>query len=90
MSAFVPMLPCQDKMFFIQSVVRTTEINILFIFDSLLHQLLISVVCFFQLSSPKSIIENPVNAVTTRYVRTATNKIRCPIFSLSVSYLAFS
>eukprot|EP00112_Aurelia_sp_Birch-Aquarium-sp1_P012294 Seg2587.3 transcript_id=Seg2587.3/GoldUCD/mRNA.D3Y31 product="pre-mRNA 3' end processing protein WDR33" protein_id=Seg2587.3/GoldUCD/D3Y31 len=41
------------------------------------------VLYYNELSSPKSIIENPVNAVTTRYVRTATNKIRCPIFSLS-------
>ncbi|XP_065060829.1 uncharacterized protein LOC135688058 [Rhopilema esculentum] len=38
---------------------------------------------YVDLASPKSIIENPVNAVTTRFVRTATNKIRCPVFSLS-------
>lgn len=41
------------------------------------------VLCYVDLASPKSVIENPVNAVTTRFVRTATNKIRCPIFSLS-------
>ena len=26
--------------------------------------------------------ENPVNAVTTKFVKTATNKMRCPIFTL--------
>ena len=26
--------------------------------------------------------ENPVNAVTTKFVKTATNKMRCPVFTL--------
>ena len=36
-------------------------------------------------SSPPSqnLQDSPVNAVTTRFVKTATNKMRCPIFCLS-------
>ncbi|XP_071945078.1 pre-mRNA 3' end processing protein WDR33-like [Antedon mediterranea] len=33
-----------------------------------------------ELVSPCELIKNPVNAVATKFVRTATNKIRCPIF----------
>ncbi|XP_033125411.1 pre-mRNA 3' end processing protein WDR33-like [Anneissia japonica] len=29
---------------------------------------------------PCEMIDNPINAVSTKFVRTATNKIRCPIF----------
>jgi polyadenylation factor subunit 2 len=32
---------------------------------------------------PQNLLDNPVNAVTTRFVKTATNKMRCPIFCLS-------
>lgn len=32
---------------------------------------------------PSSYIDNPINAVTTRFVKTATNKMRCPIFCMS-------
>jgi polyadenylation factor subunit 2 len=32
---------------------------------------------------PSSYIENPSNAITTRFVKTATNKMRCPIFTLA-------
>lgn len=28
-------------------------------------------------------MDNPTNAVTTRFVKTATNKMRCPIFTLA-------
>lgn len=28
-------------------------------------------------------MDNPINAVTTRFVKTATNKMRCPIFTLA-------
>lgn len=28
-------------------------------------------------------MDNPSNAVTTRFVKTATNKMRCPIFTLA-------
>ncbi len=28
-------------------------------------------------------LDNPVNAVTTRYVKSATNKMRCPIFCMA-------
>ena len=27
--------------------------------------------------------DNPINAVTTKFIRTSTNKIRCPIFSVA-------
>lgn len=32
---------------------------------------------------PPSYIDNPINAVTTRFVKTATNKMRCPIFCMA-------
>jgi polyadenylation factor subunit 2 len=32
---------------------------------------------------PSSYLENPSNAITTRFVKTATNKMRCPIFTLA-------
>lgn len=32
---------------------------------------------------PPSYMDNPTNAVTTRFVKTATNKMRCPIFTLA-------
>eukprot|EP00794_Sanderia_malayensis_P015183 gene15183-16745_t len=41
------------------------------------------VLCYNDLASPQSFLDNPVNSVTTRFVRTATNKIRCPLFTLS-------
>ncbi|XP_050682207.1 pre-mRNA 3' end processing protein WDR33 [Leptidea sinapis] len=32
---------------------------------------------------PPSYLDNPINAVTTRFVKTATNKMRCPIFAVA-------
>uniref|UniRef100_A0A8D9DWE9 Pre-mRNA 3' end processing protein WDR33 n=1 Tax=Cacopsylla melanoneura TaxID=428564 RepID=A0A8D9DWE9_9HEMI len=32
---------------------------------------------------PPSFEDNPINAVTTRFVKSATNKMRCPIFSMA-------
>ncbi|KAH8344002.1 hypothetical protein KR084_003119 [Drosophila pseudotakahashii] len=32
---------------------------------------------------PSAYLDNPSNAVTTRFVKTATNKMRCPIFTLA-------
>lgn len=32
---------------------------------------------------PSSYLENSTNSVTTRFVKTATNKMRCPIFTLA-------
>lgn len=32
---------------------------------------------------PSSYLDNPSNAITTRFVKTATNKMRCPIFTLA-------
>jgi len=41
-------------------------------------------VCFYpDLLPPMAVQDNPVNAVTTRFVKTATNKQRCPIFCLA-------
>ena len=39
----------------------------------------------FQLTPPMSMITNPTNCVTTKFIRTSTNKFRCPIFCLAVS-----
>lgn len=36
-----------------------------------------------ELMPPSSYLENPSNAITTRFVKTATNKMRCPIFTLA-------
>ncbi|XP_065093178.1 pre-mRNA 3' end processing protein WDR33 [Ochlerotatus camptorhynchus] len=36
-----------------------------------------------ELLPPPSYMDNPTNAVTTRFVKTATNKMRCPIFTLA-------
>ncbi|RMX45751.1 hypothetical protein pdam_00004175 [Pocillopora damicornis] len=32
---------------------------------------------------PACLMENPINAVTTKFVRTSTNKLRCPIFCVA-------
>jgi len=41
-------------------------------------------ICFYpDIIPPQDTLDNPVNAVTTRFVKTATNKMRCPIFCLS-------
>ncbi|KAG8233693.1 hypothetical protein J437_LFUL014050 [Ladona fulva] len=41
-------------------------------------------VCYYpDLLPPPSYPDNPINAVTTRFVKTATNKMRCPIFCLA-------
>ncbi|KAL7299932.1 hypothetical protein TKK_0007252 [Trichogramma kaykai] len=32
---------------------------------------------------PPSYMDNPINCVTTKFVKTATNKMRCPIFSMA-------
>lgn len=36
-----------------------------------------------ELLPPPSYMDNPSNAVTTKFVKTATNKMRCPIFTLA-------
>ncbi|XP_013777092.1 pre-mRNA 3' end processing protein WDR33-like [Limulus polyphemus] len=38
---------------------------------------------YTELIPPVSMIENPINAVTTKFVRTSTNKMRCPIFCVA-------
>lgn len=35
------------------------------------------------LEPPPSYNDNPINAVVTRFVKTATNKMRCPIFCMA-------
>lgn len=39
----------------------------------------------FQAMPPQSMPETPVNCVTTKFIRTSTNKIKCPIFCVCVS-----
>ncbi|KAL1124488.1 hypothetical protein AAG570_001114 [Ranatra chinensis] len=36
-----------------------------------------------EMMPPSSYEDNPINAVTTRFVKTATNKMRCPIFCMA-------
>ena len=41
-------------------------------------------ICFYpDIVPPQDTLDNEVNAVTSRFVKTATNKMRCPIFCLS-------
>ncbi|XP_064459327.1 pre-mRNA 3' end processing protein WDR33-like [Ornithodoros turicata] len=35
---------------------------------------------YTRLVPPLAMLQNPINAVTTKFVRTSTNKMRCPIF----------
>ncbi|XP_035489860.2 pre-mRNA 3' end processing protein WDR33 [Scophthalmus maximus] len=36
--------------------------------------------CYNDLVPPLGMIYNPMNAVTTKFVRTSTNKVKCPVF----------
>ncbi|XP_002159537.1 pre-mRNA 3' end processing protein WDR33 [Hydra vulgaris] len=36
-----------------------------------------------ELIQPCTLLDNPMNAVTTRFVRASTNKVRCPVFSVA-------
>lgn len=38
-----------------------------------------------QLVPPIGMLNNPMNAVTTKFVRTSTNKVKCPVFVVRVS-----
>lgn len=40
---------------------------------------------FLQLVPPVGMLNNPMNAVTTKFVRTSTNKVKCPVFVVRVS-----
>ncbi|XP_046743358.1 uncharacterized protein LOC124409648 isoform X1 [Diprion similis] len=41
------------------------------------------VIYYPDLLPPPSYVDNPINAVTTKFVKTATNKMRCPIFCMA-------
>lgn len=47
------------------------------------HALQSDVMYYPELEPPMAYPENPANAVTTRFVKTATNKMRCPVFCLA-------
>uniref|UniRef100_A0A1A7YYS2 pre-mRNA 3' end processing protein WDR33 n=1 Tax=Iconisemion striatum TaxID=60296 RepID=A0A1A7YYS2_9TELE len=36
--------------------------------------------CYNDLVPPLGMLSNPMNAVTTKFVRTSTNKVKCPVF----------
>ncbi|XP_037830345.1 pre-mRNA 3' end processing protein WDR33 [Kryptolebias marmoratus] len=36
--------------------------------------------CYNDLVPPLGMLNNPMNAVTTKFVRTSTNKVKCPVF----------
>lgn len=38
---------------------------------------------YTEMVPPLSMVDNPINAVTTKFVRTSTNKMRCPIFCVA-------
>ena len=60
---------------------------------SLMFVSLISIYKFFlfplKVYPPGCLLDNPINAVTTKFVRTSTNKLRCPIFCVAVSKMLF-
>uniref|UniRef100_A0A5F5PT85 WD repeat domain 33 n=1 Tax=Equus caballus TaxID=9796 RepID=A0A5F5PT85_HORSE len=39
-----------------------------------------SVIKYLELVPPIGMLNNPMNAVTTKFVRTSTNKVKCPVF----------
>lgn len=41
-----------------------------------------------QMTPPQNMMDNPANAVTTKFVRASTNKMRCPIFCCVVSIVS--
>ncbi len=48
-------------------------------------QVHIFLILFLQLVPPVGMLNNPMNAVTTKFVRTSTNKVKCPVFVVRVS-----
>lgn len=44
----------------------------------------LSCVFLLQLVPPVGMLNNPMNAVTTKFVRTSTNKVKCPVFVIRV------
>lgn len=42
------------------------------------------VISALQLVPPLGMLNNPMNAVTTKFVRTSTNKVKCPVFVIRV------
>lgn len=38
---------------------------------------------YTDITQPRALLHNPVNSVTTRFVRASTNKIRCPVFTVA-------
>lgn len=48
-------------------------------------QVHIFLILFLQLVPPVGMLSNPMNAVTTKFVRTSTNKVKCPVFVVRVS-----
>ncbi|BFZ23784.1 hypothetical protein BsWGS_26823 [Bradybaena similaris] len=47
------------------------------------HQIQPDALYAVDLVPPQAMLEQPMNAVTTRFVRTSTNKYRCPIFCVT-------
>ncbi len=45
---------------------------------------------YFQAMPPQSMSATPINCVTTKFIRTSTNKIKCPIFCVCVSIVGVS
>lgn len=46
---------------------------------------MLTFVFVLQLVPPLGMVNNPMNAVTTKFVRTSTNKVKCPVFVIRVS-----
>ena len=40
----------------------------------------------YQMLPPHCLTDKPINSVTTKFVRQSTNKIKCPIFCVRVSF----
>ena len=55
----------------------------IFSFKTTKELILCPIYSFLKLLPPVALRDNPANAVTTKFVKTATNKMRCPVFTLA-------
>lgn len=53
------------------------------------HKTIYDILFNLKVYPPGCLLDNPINAVTTKFVRTSTNKLRCPIFCVAVSKIMF-
>ncbi|XP_023240322.1 pre-mRNA 3' end processing protein WDR33-like [Centruroides sculpturatus] len=68
------------------AVVKYIEVRIFFInyfYINVIANVRSQRIVVTRMVPPLSMVDNPINAVTTKFVRTSTNKMRCPIFCVA-------